>query len=91
MVSIVVRPELDGRGHKAGGRLQIADRSWSVTLGYRGSSYGTMRHEGIQKPQGWQENRKGRAGAVCLPDYYVRVPQARSIGRRGGAGGHTQP
>lgn len=45
-----------------------------------------LRHDAVRgdtEARGWQENRKGRAGAVCLPDY-VRVPQARSIGRRGG-------
>lgn len=89
MVSIVVRPELDGRGHKAGGRLQIADRRWSVTLRYRGAATARCGTRGYRSHKAGR--RKGRDGLglyACLPDY-VRVPQACSIGRRGGRA-HTR-
>lgn len=79
------------RRQRAQGRRQVADRR-SQVVGHTEvprSSYGTMRYEGIQKPQGWQENRKGRAGG-CMPAFPIMYVYHRRAASEGAGGGHTQ-
>lgn len=89
MVSIVVVPSSTAEHTRqaAGGRSQIADRRW-FTLGSV-SSYGTVRLGTTRcSTRGYRSTgngvrQAGRQGRACMPSDYVRVPQARSIGKRG--------
>lgn len=83
-MSIVVVPSSTAEHTRqaAGGRRQIAGR---VTLGSV-SSYGTVRLGTTRcSTRGYRSTGDGirQAGTGCVPSDYVRVAQARSIGRRG--------